>query len=80
MKPKHTLRDQVLPVLLVAFFILLALIGVWTAGSPRGADTWGHLFRAEYLAGVMTTVLPSSASRFNTSTAKRDASLGAKSA
>lgn len=58
LKPKHTLRDQVLPVLLVAFFITLALIGVWTAGSPRGADTWGHLFRAEYLAGVMTTQGP----------------------
>jgi hypothetical protein len=54
-KPKHTLRDQVLPALLVAFFILLALAGVWTAGSPRGADTWGHLFRAEYLAGLMST-------------------------
>jgi len=54
-KPQHAFRDQVLPVLLVAFFILLALVGVWTAGSPRGADTWGHLFRAEYLAGIMGT-------------------------
>ncbi|MBN2084420.1 MAG: hypothetical protein JW748_04285 [Anaerolineales bacterium] len=58
MKPKHTLRDQVWPVLLVAFFILLALIGVWTAGSARGADTWGHLFRAEYLAGEMAAQGP----------------------
>ena len=58
MKPKHAFRDQVLPVLLVAFFMCLLLIGVWTAGSPRGADTWGHLFRAEYLAGVMRSEGP----------------------
>ncbi len=58
MKPQHAFRDQVLPVLLVAFFMGLLLFGVWTAGSPRGADTWGHLFRAEYLAGVMRTEGP----------------------
>jgi hypothetical protein len=53
LKPKHPFRDQVLPVLLVAFFILYLLTEIWSAGAPRGADTWGHLFRAEYLAGVM---------------------------
>lgn len=30
---------------------MLALI--WRPGYPAGADTWGHLFRAEYLAGRM---------------------------
>jgi hypothetical protein len=55
LKPKHTFRDQVLPGLLVAFFILCLLIEIWSAGSSHGADTWGHLFRAEYLAGLMRT-------------------------
>ena len=53
MKNRPSFRDQVLPAVLVAFFILLLLAGVWSAGSPRGIDTWGHLEKAEYLAGVM---------------------------
>jgi hypothetical protein len=52
-KSKHPFRDQALPVLLVVFFIVLLLVGVWSPGSWRGIDTWGHAFRAEYLAGVM---------------------------
>ncbi len=53
MKGKPVLRDQVLPAGLAAFFVLILLIGVWGGGWPRGADTWGHLYKAEYLAGVM---------------------------
>jgi hypothetical protein len=52
-KPKHPFRDQVLPILLVVFFIIWLLVLVWSPGSWRGADTWGHLYRAEYLAEVM---------------------------
>jgi hypothetical protein len=52
-KSKPVFRDQVLPAVLAAFFILILLAGVWSGGSPRGADTWGHLYKAEYLAGVM---------------------------
>lgn len=58
MKPKHLFRDQALPILLVAFFLVLLLIQVWSPGSWRGADTWGHVFRAEYLAGVMRSEGP----------------------
>ncbi|MBN1438604.1 MAG: hypothetical protein JW929_04265 [Anaerolineales bacterium] len=58
MKPKHPVRDQVLPVLLVVFFLSFLLIAVWSPGSWRGADTWGHLYRAEYLAGEMRTQGP----------------------
>jgi hypothetical protein len=47
------LRAQAVPLLLVAFFILALLAGIWLAGWPQGADTAGHLARAEYLAGVM---------------------------
>jgi hypothetical protein len=54
-KPKHPFRDQALPVLLVVFFLVLLLIQVWADGSWRGADTWGHLFRAEFLARAMWT-------------------------
>ena len=53
MKINHAYRDQVLPAGLAAFFVLILLAGVWSVGYPRGADTWGHLFKAEYLAGVM---------------------------
>jgi hypothetical protein len=42
-----------LPYLFVLAAILPALIMVWLPGYPRGADTWGHLFKAEYLAGQM---------------------------
>ena len=55
MKPKHPFRDQALPVLLVVFFLVLLLVQVWAGGSWRGADTWGHLFRAEFLARAMWT-------------------------
>jgi hypothetical protein len=57
-KRKPLLRDQAVPVLLVAFFVLALLVFLWTAGWPQGADTWGHLARAEYLAGVMRTEGP----------------------
>jgi hypothetical protein len=50
---KRNFRDQALPAGLVAFFVLILLAEVWSAGSPRGIDTWGHLFKAEYLAGQM---------------------------
>jgi hypothetical protein len=53
MKSRHAFRDQALPVLLAVLFILPVLWEVWLPGSWRGADTWGHLFRAEYLAGLM---------------------------
>ena len=38
------------------FVALLVAIGFvtgpgWLPGYPRGSDTWGHLFKAEYLAG-----------------------------
>jgi hypothetical protein len=54
-KRKHAFRDQALPILLVAFFIIFLVIEIWSQGLPFGADAWGHLFRAEYLAGVMRT-------------------------
>lgn len=53
LKSKPVFRGQVLPAILAAFFVLILLAGVWSGGSPRGADTWGHLFKAEYLAGAM---------------------------
>jgi hypothetical protein len=52
-KRKTAARDQAVPLLLVAFFILALLAGIWLSGWPQGADTWGHLARAEYLAEVM---------------------------
>ena len=41
------------PYLLVLLALLPALVMVWSPGYPRGADTWGHLFKAEYLAERM---------------------------
>ncbi len=38
------------PYLLVLVALIPALVMVWGPGYPRGADTWGHLFKAEYLA------------------------------
>lgn len=35
----------------LAYLILLEFI--WGPGIPGGADLWGHLFRAEYLAGAI---------------------------
>ncbi len=46
-------RFLVLPYLLVLLALLPALVMVWSPGYPRGADTWGHLFKAEYLAERM---------------------------
>jgi len=31
---------------------------LWLPGAPAGADTWGHLFRAEYLAEAMVNEGP----------------------
>ncbi len=53
MKRNNTFRDRVLPIGLVVFFIGILLALVWWMESPRGADTWGHLFKAEYLARLM---------------------------
>lgn len=33
---------------------MILLVGVWSSGSPRGADTWGHLFKAEYLVQAVS--------------------------
>lgn len=41
------------PYLFVLASVSPILIMVWLPGFPRGADTWGHLFKAEYLAGQM---------------------------
>lgn len=54
MTNRHAIRDRVLPTALVVFFIGLLLALVWQMDSPRGADAWGHLFKAEYLARVMS--------------------------
>src|SRR5574341_2164933 len=42
-----------LPYLLVLAAVLPILVMIWLPGYPRGADTWGHLFKAEYLADQM---------------------------
>ena len=44
---------SILPYLFVLAASLPALVMVWLPGYPRGADTWGHLFKAEYLADQM---------------------------
>jgi hypothetical protein len=37
----------------VALALLIVFAGLWSAGYPGGADTWGHLYKAEYLADQM---------------------------
>ena len=46
---KH-LRGHYGPASLLALAYLIFLYQLWAPGAPAGADTWGHLFRAEYLA------------------------------
>ena len=38
---------------------MILLSALWLPGTPAGADTWGHLFRAEYLAEAMDRQGPS---------------------
>jgi hypothetical protein len=49
---KHV-PPNTLPILVALLALVPALIMVWSPGYPRGADTWGHLFKAEYLADQM---------------------------
>jgi hypothetical protein len=44
---------SLLPYLCILAATLPAILMVWLPGYPRGADTWGHLFKSEYLAGQM---------------------------
>jgi hypothetical protein len=58
MTAKPALRERILPAALTAAAVLVLLIGLWSADSLQGADTWGHLARAEYLAGLMRSEGP----------------------
>jgi hypothetical protein len=48
-----SVRAHLGPALLVALALTVLLVGIWSQPALPGADTWGHLFKAEYLAGQM---------------------------
>jgi hypothetical protein len=54
-RKRHSIRDQALPATLAALLVLAAIAIVWSTGWPHGADTWGHISKAEYLAQQMQT-------------------------
>ncbi len=37
--------------MLVTLALFVLLVGVWSKGYPIGTDAWGHIAKAEYLAG-----------------------------
>lgn len=49
---RETLRHA-LPAGLVLAAVAALWALMWSAGVPRGADIWSHLFKAEFLAGQM---------------------------
>lgn len=53
MKLPSSVRAHLGPALLVALALTVLIAGVWSQPALPGADTWGHLFKAEYLAGQM---------------------------
>jgi hypothetical protein len=46
-------REHLGPASILALAYLVLLILLWGQGAPTGADTWGHLTRAEYLAQAL---------------------------
>ena len=54
-RKRHRIRDQALPAALAALLVLAAIAVVWFTGWPHGTDTWGHIYKAEYLARQMQT-------------------------
>lgn len=50
---QHLFRKHIWPASILALALLVILIRVAGPGFPSGADSWGHLFKAEYLAGQM---------------------------
>jgi hypothetical protein len=51
--PGKLARTHAGPALIAALALLIVFAGLWSSGYPRGADTWGHLYKAEYLAQQM---------------------------
>jgi len=47
------LRKHVWPASILALALVVVLIRIAGPGFPSGADSWGHLFKAEYLASQM---------------------------
>lgn len=56
--PRSALSRLTGPASIPALAYLILLSAVWCVGFPRGADTWGHLFKAEYLAEVISKAGP----------------------
>jgi hypothetical protein len=54
-RKRNPIRDQAVPAALVALLVLAAIAVVWLTGWPHGADSWGHFYKAEYLAHQMQT-------------------------
>ncbi len=50
---QHLIRRHIWPASILALALIVILIRIAAAGFPSGADSWGHLFKAEYLAGQM---------------------------
>ncbi len=46
-------RRHLLPAGLALGSVAVLGLLIWFPGTPRGADTWSHLFKAEYLAAEM---------------------------
>lgn len=53
MRLRSRLRRHAAPAGLAFLALVTLLIALWLQVAPRGADTWGHLARAEYLAQQM---------------------------
>jgi hypothetical protein len=50
---QHIFRKHAGPASILALALLVVLIRTTGAGFPSGIDSWGHLFKADYLASQM---------------------------
>jgi hypothetical protein len=57
--PRMKMAIDLRPALILALALLLLSVSIFQGEFPRGADTWGHMAKAEYLAGEMRTEGPS---------------------
>lgn len=56
--PRLNISVDLRPALIIALALLVIGLGMSQGEYPRGADTWGHLAKVEYLAGEMRALGP----------------------